>query len=169
MASDRNKRKGGRTGGAATAADLARPQQGAFDDKTEPNATVPAPPSDSLEAEIEAEVSDGGTTTLSATAVSERISDDEKTRPDARAPAGLAALPTPPPSAPAPKKAAPRSHGLGARVADAAAAKLLIFDDLPDDEKPRKDDRVLLLGLIWGGETLVELEHFAKPEMGTGK
>jgi hypothetical protein len=173
MASDRNKRKGGRKGGAAAAVDT-RPQQGAFDDKTEPNASMPAPPSgspagESMEAEIEGEVSDGGTTTLSATAISgvvaEKLgaSDDqtEKTRPDAR-PAGLAALPTPPPAAPAPRsaaKAAPRSQGLGARVADAAAAKLLVFDDLPDDEKPRKDDRVLLLGLIWGGETLVELEQ----------
>src|SRR5438552_15538735 len=51
---------------------------------------------------------------------------------------------------------------LAARVADAAAAQLLIFDELPDDEKPKPGDRVLLVGLIWGGSTLVELEQLDK-------
>src|SRR4051794_19520270 len=32
---------------------------------------------------------------------------------------------------------------LASRVADAAAAQLLIFDELPDDEKPKANDRVL--------------------------
>ena len=57
---------------------------------------------------------------------------------------------------------APRTSGLADHVADAAAARLLIFDDLPEDERPRKDDRVLLLGIVWGGETLVELEQISK-------
>src|SRR5438046_3046256 len=48
---------------------------------------------------------------------------------------------------------------LASRVADAAAAQLLIFDELPDDEKPRPNDRVLLVGIVWGGSTLVELEQ----------
>lgn len=48
---------------------------------------------------------------------------------------------------------------LASRVADAAAAQLLIFDELPEDERPRPDDRVLLVGLVWGGSTLVELEQ----------
>src|SRR5205807_4269709 len=48
---------------------------------------------------------------------------------------------------------------LASRVADAAAAQLLIFDELPEDEKPRPDDRVLLVGIVWGGSTLVELEQ----------
>src|SRR2546423_1562470 len=51
---------------------------------------------------------------------------------------------------------------LASRVADAAAAQLLIFDDLPADEKPKADDRVLLVGLIWGGSTLVELEQVSR-------
>ena len=48
---------------------------------------------------------------------------------------------------------------LAARLADAAAARLLLFDELPDDERPRPDERVLLAGLIWGDETLIELEQ----------
>ena len=48
---------------------------------------------------------------------------------------------------------------LAESVADAAAAQLLIFDDLPEDEKPRLNDRVLLVGIVWGGSTLVELEQ----------
>jgi hypothetical protein len=48
---------------------------------------------------------------------------------------------------------------LASRIADAAAAKLLIFDELPEDERPRKGDRVLLVGIVWGGSTLVELEQ----------
>ena len=51
---------------------------------------------------------------------------------------------------------------LAARVADAAAAQLLLFDDLPEDERPRPDDRVLLAGLIWGDETLIELEQVSR-------
>src|SRR3954471_3404936 len=49
------------------------------------------------------------------------------------------------------------------RVADAAAARLLISDELPPDERPRAEDRVLLVGIVWGGTTLVELE-----QVGTG-
>src|SRR3954447_13255532 len=48
---------------------------------------------------------------------------------------------------------------LASRVADAAAAQLLIFDELPEDEKPRPNDRVLLVGIVWGHSTLVELEQ----------
>src|SRR5437870_1964994 len=55
-----------------------------------------------------------------------------------------------------------RVPAIASRVADAAAAQLLIFDELPEDERPRKDDRVLLLGLVWGGSTLVELEQVAR-------
>jgi len=54
---------------------------------------------------------------------------------------------------------APRT--LASRVADAAAAQLLIYDELPEDERPRPDNRVLLVGLVWGGSTLVELEQIA--------
>lgn len=57
--------------------------------------------------------------------------------------------------------ARPRSS-LAESVADAAAAQLLIFDELPEDEKPRPDDRVLLVGIVWGGSTLVELEQIWK-------
>ena len=48
---------------------------------------------------------------------------------------------------------------LASRVSDAAAAQLLIFDELPDDERPRPGGRVLLVGIVWGGSTLVELEQ----------
>src|SRR3954470_2857137 len=48
---------------------------------------------------------------------------------------------------------------LASRIADTAAAKLLLFDELPEDERPRKGDRVLLVGIVWGGSTLVELEQ----------
>jgi len=48
---------------------------------------------------------------------------------------------------------------LASRIADTAAAKLLLFDQLPEDERPRKGDRVLLVGIVWGGSTLVELEQ----------
>jgi hypothetical protein len=50
---------------------------------------------------------------------------------------------------------------LASRVADAAAAQLLIFDELPEDERPRPGDRVLLVGIVWGGSTLVELEQIS--------
>ena len=48
--------------------------------------------------------------------------------------------------------------GLG----DSAAARLLLSDDLPADERPRPDDRVLLVGLVWGNTTLIELEQIAR-------
>ena len=48
---------------------------------------------------------------------------------------------------------------LASRVSDAAAAQLLIFDKLPDDERPRPGGRVLLVRIVWGGSTLVELEQ----------
>jgi len=48
---------------------------------------------------------------------------------------------------------------LASRIADAAAAQLLIFDELPEDERPGKGERVLLVGIVWGGKTLVELEQ----------
>src|SRR3954464_12124884 len=51
---------------------------------------------------------------------------------------------------------------LASQVADAAAAQLLIFDELPHDERPRPHDRVLLVGLVWGGSTLVELEQIGQ-------
>ena len=54
---------------------------------------------------------------------------------------------------------AARPTTLASRVADAAAAQLLIFDELPADEKPQPNDRVLLVGIVWGGSTLVELEQ----------
>ncbi|HXN81057.1 MAG TPA: AgmX/PglI C-terminal domain-containing protein [Myxococcales bacterium] len=58
----------------------------------------------------------------------------------------------------------------GPREGDAAAAKLLVFDELPEDERPRKGDRVLLLGLVWGGTTLIELEQIARGgELKVGK
>jgi len=60
------------------------------------------------------------------------------------------------------RDAAPRAPTLASRVADAAAAQLLIFDELPEDEKPRPGDRVLLVGIVWGGSTLVELEQIWK-------
>src|SRR5207249_302741 len=31
--------------------------------------------------------------------------------------------------------------------------------ELPDDERPRPGGRVLLVGIVWGGSTLVELEQ----------
>jgi len=48
---------------------------------------------------------------------------------------------------------------LASGIADAAAAQLLIFDDLPEDERPGPNDRALLVGIVWGGTTLVELEQ----------
>jgi TonB family protein len=44
---------------------------------------------------------------------------------------------------------------------DAAAARLL-FDDHPQGLSPRANDRVLLVGLIWGKQTLIELEQVAR-------
>src|SRR2546426_808140 len=48
---------------------------------------------------------------------------------------------------------------LASGIADAAAAQLLIFDDLPEDERPGPNDRGLLVGIVWGGATMVELEQ----------
>src|ERR671937_107117 len=48
---------------------------------------------------------------------------------------------------------------LASRVSDAAAAQVLLSDELPDDERPRRGDRVLLVGIVWGRSTLVELEQ----------
>src|SRR6267378_1292826 len=51
---------------------------------------------------------------------------------------------------------------LGAtRAGDAAAARLL-FEDLPEDARGIRSDRILLVGLIWGQETLIELEQVAR-------
>jgi TonB family protein len=55
--------------------------------------------------------------------------------------------------------AKPRHLTLASRVSDAAAAKLLIFDELPEGERPTAANRVLLVGLVWGDSTLVELEQ----------
>src|SRR6267142_4112048 len=51
---------------------------------------------------------------------------------------------------------------LASKIADAAAAQLLIYDELPEEERPREEDRVLLVGIVWGGTTLVELEQVEK-------
>jgi len=48
---------------------------------------------------------------------------------------------------------------LAAQLVDAAAAQLLLADELPADEMPRDGDRVLLVALVWGGQTLVEIEQ----------
>ncbi|TMB35761.1 MAG: energy transducer TonB [Deltaproteobacteria bacterium] len=48
---------------------------------------------------------------------------------------------------------------LASQLVDAAAAQLLLADELPADERPRARDRVLLVGLVWGGQTLVEIEQ----------
>src|SRR5256885_16987329 len=65
-----------------------------------------------------------------------------------------------PPATPFPARepAVPRGS-LAAQLVDAAAAQLLLADELPADEKPRDRDRVLLVGLVWGGQTLVEIEQ----------
>src|SRR5215470_12555001 len=95
-----------------------------------------------------------------AAAVSSEPPKPEVTQPD----------PVPPPVAPVADEVSvtqrdPRppekKQTLAARVADAAAAQLLIFDQLPEDERPRPGDRVLLVGIVWGGSTLVELEQVA--------
>jgi hypothetical protein len=52
-----------------------------------------------------------------------------------------------------------RTLTLASSLVDAAAAQMLIFDELPEDERPRPGDRVLLVGIVWGGTTLVELEQ----------
>jgi len=40
---------------------------------------------------------------------------------------------------------------LASKIADAAAAQLLIYDELPEEERPRKEDRVLLVGSCGAG------------------
>ena len=57
-----------------------------------------------------------------------------------------------------------RRQTLASTLGEAAAARLLLSDELPADERPRPDDRVLLVGLVWGGSTLVELEQIAPGE-----
>jgi TonB family protein len=47
------------------------------------------------------------------------------------------------------------------RAGDAAAARLL-FDDAPERAETHRGDRVLLVGLVWGQETLIELEQVAR-------
>ena len=48
-----------------------------------------------------------------------------------------------------------------ARAGDAAAARLL-FDDPAGGPEPRGGERVLLVGLVWGQETLIELEQVGR-------
>ena len=55
-----------------------------------------------------------------------------------------------------------RRQTLASTLSDAAAARLLLSAELPVDERPRPDDRVLLVGLVWGGTTLIELEQIAR-------
>ena len=64
----------------------------------------------------------------------------------------------------APERRAIPAPGLVPEVADAAAANLLTSDHLPDDGRPQGADRVLLVGLVWGGTTLVELEQVGEGE-----
>src|SRR5437764_11976533 len=51
------------------------------------------------------------------------------------------------------KDAIPRPTTLASRVADAAAAQLLIFDELPEDETPRPGDRRPPAGIVRGRST----------------
>ena len=151
MANDKNRRRGRGAQAAtlderASADDVTHPgvpsplAAGRPDDATDPRAVIPA-----------ADATDPRAT------MPFHESGEEKTIPGAVA--NLAALPPVHPSqSSAPKKA----PSLASRVADAAAANLLLFDDLPEDEKPRQNDRVLLVGIVWGTETLVELEQISK-------
>ena len=50
----------------------------------------------------------------------------------------------------------------GHDAAHAPAARLLLADELPRDERPRQADRVLLVGIVWDGETLLELTRIAR-------
>ena len=45
------------------------------------------------------------------------------------------------------------------QIDDSAASRLLLSDELPEQERPRERDRVLLVGIVWGGSTVVELEQ----------
>jgi len=74
----------------------------------------------------------------------------------------VAAAPEPDPNATTKIRVTASETTLASRVADAAAAQLLLFDQLPDDERPRPEDRVLLVGLVWGNKTLIELEQVSK-------
>src|ERR1700682_2008626 len=58
-----------------------------------------------------------------------------------------------------PETVRPLRLTLASSLVDAAAAQMLIFDELPEDERPRPGARVLLCGIVWGGSTLVELEQ----------
>src|SRR5256714_14505760 len=70
---------------------------------------------------------------------------------------------------PAREPAAPQAT-LASQLVDAAAAQLLLADELPADERPRERDRVLLVGLVWGGQTLVEIEQVeTRPDLRAGK
>ena len=51
---------------------------------------------------------------------------------------------------------------VGAAGAGDAAAARLLFDEVPEDAGTRRGDRILLVGLIWGQETLIELEQVAR-------
>ncbi len=55
-----------------------------------------------------------------------------------------------------------RRPTLAASLSAAAAARLLLSEELPADERPLQGDRVLLVGLVWGGTTLIELEQIAR-------
>lgn len=163
------KRKGrGRTGS---------PSQRELDETTQPG--VPAPAGNTAPAmgpgddqDDHAEIDEEATSALSQSAAPGALLDagDEPTIKGPLPTAPLAAVPPPPPAESLPPRSSLPKAGtaqrqgpsLAARVADAAAARLLLFDDLPNDEKPRKDDRVLLLGIIWGGETLIEIEQCSR-------
>lgn len=162
MANDRSRRKGRGQSAAAAA-----PERAAPDDITHPG--VPSPL---------AEGKPEQTTPYGSVPPPERVNDDatdpQAVNPIAAAHAAHSAVTAelsilPPAPAPAPAaevtkapKAPKASSSLASRVADAAAAQLLLFDDLPADEKPLPNDRVLLVGIIWGNETMIELEQIAK-------
>lgn len=97
---------------------------------------------------------------------------EDRTQPGVPAPdaPALQAQPQLQAAEPVPSLPKPPPPSLASRVADAAAAQLLLFDELPADEKPRPDDRVLLVGLIWGGSTLIELEQVLRgADLAVGK
>ncbi len=159
MANDRSRRKGRGQSAAAAA-----PERAAPDDITHPG--VPSPL---------AEGKPEQTTPYGSVPPPERINDDatdpQAVNPIAAAHAAHSAVTAelsilPPAPAPAPAAEvtrAPKTRtSLASRVADAAAAQLLLFDDLPADERPLPNDRVLLVGIVWGNETMIELEQIAK-------
>src|SRR5947209_8485522 len=67
--------------------------------------------------------------------------------------------PKAPPILAAEERHAVPKGSLAAQLVDAAAAQLLLADELSPSERPRDRDRVLLVGLVWGGQTLVEIEQ----------